>query len=265
MKLNLEAKTKAQQLVREYLENNASPALAEKINGGAKVVKEGKTLINKKTLDGFMKYAAEEARKLAEKGATSACVEDEVVFGWAIHYFEEDEIEGTLFNEDGTEYKRQSSTIAKASKDNCAPAKSAVKPQSKPQISMFDMLTNGDNCGISPTQSQKDEEIEENLQVDRETGEIIRSAAKEPGNEERIPTVTELVSDYDGEIRGNRELEDDIYAVMKEPTDKLFADEPHRNKLSEDEPPEDEPDISAINREVLAELYMIFGDEITVA
>ena len=101
MKLNLEAKTKAQQLVREYLENNASPALAEKINGGAKVVKDGKSLVNKKTLEGFMKYATEEARKLAEKGANSACVEDEVVFGWAIHYFEEDEIVGTLYLADG--------------------------------------------------------------------------------------------------------------------------------------------------------------------
>lgn len=170
MKLNLEAKTKAQQLVREYLENNASSALIEKINDGAKVVKDGKTLINKKTLDGFMKYATEEARKLAEKGANSACVEDEVVFGWAIHYFEEDAIEGTLYSEDGTQYKKQSSVAAKVSKVNNAPA----KPAQKPQLSMFDMLTNGDNSGISATQSQ-DEDIKEDLKVDRETGEIIRS------------------------------------------------------------------------------------------
>ena len=49
MKLNLEAKTKAQQLVKEYLENNASPTLVEKINDGVKVIKDGKTHINKKT------------------------------------------------------------------------------------------------------------------------------------------------------------------------------------------------------------------------
>lgn len=104
--LNLTANGTAQQRIKEYLEQNASDVLAEKINNGVKVEKDGKTLISKKTLDGFMKYATDEARKLAEKGATSACIEDSVVFGWAIHYFEEDSIEGTLYNEDGTEYTK---------------------------------------------------------------------------------------------------------------------------------------------------------------
>lgn len=241
MKLNLEAKTKAQQLVREYLENNASAALAEKINGGAKVVKDGKTLINKKTLDGFMKYATEEARKLAEKGANSACVEDEVVFGWAIHYFEEDEIVGTLYSEDGTEYKKQSSVTAKASKVNNAPA----KPAQKPQLSMFDMLTNGNNSGISATQSQ-DEDIKEDLKVDRETGEIIRSSEeKEADTQEQIPTVSDLLTDYEGDLRTDAALEDEISAIIEEK-------------------PQDDFDMDAFDKEVLAELSLIFGDEITI-
>ena len=50
-------------------------------------------------------YGDEEARKLAEQGANYACIEDKTVFGWAIHYFEEEKIEGKLYNEDGTEYK----------------------------------------------------------------------------------------------------------------------------------------------------------------
>lgn len=241
MKLNLEAKTKAQQLVREYLENNVSPPLAEKINSGAKVVKDGKTLVNKKTLDGFMKYATEEARKLAEKGANSACVEDDVVFGWAIHYFEEDEIEGTLYSEDGTEYKKQSSVTAKASKVNNAPA----KPAPKPQLSMFDMLTNGDNSGISATQSQ-DEDIKEDLKVDRETGEIIRSSEeKEADTQEQIPTVSDLLTDYDGDLRTDSALEDEISAIIEEK-------------------PQDDFDMDAFDKEVLAELSLIFGDEITI-
>ena len=106
MKLNLETKTKEQELVKAYLENNANEVLAEKINSGVRIEKDGKMLINKKTLDGFMKYASDEARKLASKGANSACVEDKVVYGWAIHYFEEDSIVETFYNEDGTEYKR---------------------------------------------------------------------------------------------------------------------------------------------------------------
>ena len=105
MKLNLETKTKEQQLVKEYLENNASSALAEKINSGTVMEKDGKTLQNKKTLDGFMKFACDEAKKQAEKGASCACIDDDVVFGWAVHYFEEDSIEGTLFGENGAEYR----------------------------------------------------------------------------------------------------------------------------------------------------------------
>ena len=105
MKLNLETNSREQELVKAYLEENASETLAEKINNGTPFEKDGKSLINKKTLDGFMKYASSEARKLASKGANSACVEDKVVYGWAVHYFEEESIEGTLYNEDGTEYK----------------------------------------------------------------------------------------------------------------------------------------------------------------
>lgn len=111
--LNLETTNTAEQRVKEYLEQNASDTLAEKINNGVQVEKDGKTLISKKTLSDFMKYATEEARNLAEKGANCACVEDSVVFGWAIHFFEEDSIEGTLYNADGTPY-------------------SAPKPQKKP-------------------------------------------------------------------------------------------------------------------------------------
>lgn len=223
MKLNLEAKTKAQQLVKEYLENNASSALAEKINSGTVIEKDGKTLQNKKTLDGFMKYASDEARKLAEKGANSACVEDEVVFGWAVHYFEEDSIEGTLFNEDGTKYKKQSGAIAKAPAVKYTPP----KPQPKPQMSMFDMFENEDNAGICATQS--DEELtggdceaaeqpdgEEPQHVDPETGEILSE---------------EEMREFDGDIE-----EPDI--------------------------DENEIDSSAFDVETLAILDEIFGNEI---
>ena len=94
--LNLTASGKPQELILAYLQENASDVLAEKINSGTPFEKDGKQLINKKTLDGFMKFATDEARKLAEKGANSACVEDSVVYGWAIHYFEEDSIQGKL-------------------------------------------------------------------------------------------------------------------------------------------------------------------------
>ena len=98
VRLNLKADTAELEVLKSYLEENASPTLVEKIENGVKITKDGKTLVNKKDLAGFMKYACEEARKLAGKGATGACVKDEIVFGWLIHYFEEESIEGKLYN-----------------------------------------------------------------------------------------------------------------------------------------------------------------------
>ena len=137
MKLNLQATTKEEQKVKAYLEANASEVLAEKINNGVKIQKDGKTLLNKKTLAGFLKFACDEAKKQAEKGASSACIDDDTVYGWAVHYFEEDSIEGTLYNEDGTEYKAPMPKVTAK-----APAVKSVppKPQPKPQMSMFDLL-----------------------------------------------------------------------------------------------------------------------------
>ena len=46
--LNLKANTPTQQLVKDYLEKSASATLADKINHGVKIQKDGKTVINKK-------------------------------------------------------------------------------------------------------------------------------------------------------------------------------------------------------------------------
>ena len=84
--LNLKADTPAQQLVKEYLEKSANATLADKINHCVKIQKDGKTLINKKDMDGFMRFAFEQAKKQANKSKDNAFVEDPVVYGWAIHY-----------------------------------------------------------------------------------------------------------------------------------------------------------------------------------
>lgn len=61
--LNLTASGKPQELILAYLQENASEVLAEKINSGTPFEKDGKQLVNKKTLDGFMKFATDEAKK----------------------------------------------------------------------------------------------------------------------------------------------------------------------------------------------------------
>lgn len=131
MKLNLQATTKEEERILAYLQENASETLAGKINNGVFIEKDGKKLLNKKTLSGFLSYASNEARNQAEKGAKCAMVEDNVVFGWAVHYFEEDSIEGTLYNDDGSEYKEPS----KATKSK--PVSAPSKPK-QAQISLFD-------------------------------------------------------------------------------------------------------------------------------
>lgn len=157
--LNLTANTKSQELILAYLQENASDVLAEKINSGTPFEKDGKQLVNKKTLDGFMKFATDEARKFAEKGANSACVEDSVVYGWAIHYFEEDSIQGKLYNQDGTEY-----TPPKPIKKTATTKPVVTKPVEPPkpkqqQASLWDMLEAENKTAV--TEQPDDHEVVE--------------------------------------------------------------------------------------------------------
>ena len=141
IKLNLTPQNKQEELILNYLQNNASETLADKINNGTPFEKDGNPLLNKKTLSGFMKYACDEARNLAEKGANSACIDDATVYGWAIHYFEEESIEGTLYMIDGEEYKP-----APKKNVNTKPATPKPQPQKQQslQFSLFDKFDEND-------------------------------------------------------------------------------------------------------------------------
>ena len=171
--LNLTANGKPQELILAYLQENVSGELAEKINNGVHIEKDGKRLVNKKDLDGFMRFASDEAKKLAEKSARSACVEDNIVYGWAIHYFEEDTIEGTLYNEDGTEFKPIVKPAAKVE------IKKAEKPKpTTRQASLFDMLADAENEVTDQTDDHEplddvDDELQELADKDSPTIEEI--------------------------------------------------------------------------------------------
>ena len=162
--LNLTAKGTEQELIKKYLEENASETLAEKINNGVRIEKDGKTLINKKSLDGFMKYATDEAKKLAEKGASSACVRSDVVFGWAIHYFEEESNVGKLYNEDGSEYKASKPVVKKTTTTPATTYTPPVvkKPESE-QLSLFDF--SGDAPAPNDTEETVEEVVQENIET----------------------------------------------------------------------------------------------------
>lgn len=177
--LNLTAKGTEQELIKKYLEENASETLAEKINNGVKVEKDGKTLINKKTLDGFMKYATDEAKKLAEKGASSACVRSDVVFGWAIHYFEEESIMGKLYNEDGSEYKAPKPVVKKTTTTSATTYTPPVakKPESD-QLSLFDFAS--DAPVITDTEETVEAGVEETIEETVEKEPIIEQSKISP-------------------------------------------------------------------------------------
>ena len=172
--LNLTAKGIEQELIKKYLEENASETLAEKINNGVRIEKDGKTLINKKSLDGFMKYATDEAKKLSEKGASSACVRSDVVFGWAIHYFEEESIMGKLYNEDGSEYKAPKPVVKKTTTTPATTYTPPVvkKPESE-QLSLFDF--SGDAPIVNDTEETIEDDVEETLEetIDKKPVEPI--------------------------------------------------------------------------------------------
>lgn len=172
MELNLTAQNKQEELVLKYLRDNASDVLANKINNGTPFEKDGHSLTNKKTLSDFMKYACDEAKSLAGKGATSACIDDQTVYGWAIHFFEEDSIEGTLYTLDGAEYK----PTVKCVESNAVKAKPESKKQENVQFSFFDNLTE---------QEVKEQKID-NSSVDTEENEVI----EQNGNDEQTPVAS---------------------------------------------------------------------------
>lgn len=106
--LNLEAKTSNEKLILKYLEENASDVLREKINSG------------KKTLKDCWEYIKSEARKKAVGGC--ACIDDATVFGWAIHFFEEDGIKPA---------KVRGPVREEVSEENTDEVKEAPKPKVK--------------------------------------------------------------------------------------------------------------------------------------
>lgn len=122
MELKLNAENKNEKRVLAYLEANASEMLAEKINSGDK------------TLRGCFKYMSEQAKEFAINNC--ACIDDETVFGWAVHYFEEDEIK------EGSNPPPKPAPAVKHTEQNTVVKKEAKK-QDDSQMSMFDLFDMG--------------------------------------------------------------------------------------------------------------------------
>ena len=109
----------AGQIILAYINENASEALTEKINAGTK------------TMDGCMAYIAKESRKRATNNC--ACIEDKEVFGWAMHYFEEDDIPEEKTSRPVAKVSAVAEEPKKEEKPK-APKKSTKKPEPEAQL-----------------------------------------------------------------------------------------------------------------------------------
>lgn len=121
MRILLQAKDDNEKIIQDYLEENASDTLAEKINNG------------KKTLADCWNYIISEAKSRAKSGC---CVmRDAEVFGLSIHFFEEDEIKVA---------KKQEAPrveVKKAPEPEKKPEPKKVQPKNNPaQFSIEDWL-----------------------------------------------------------------------------------------------------------------------------
>ena len=229
MKLNLQTQSNEQEILLAYLEQNASDALAEKINNGIPVSKNGTQLIMKKDLTGFMKYATEEARKAAPKGATSACIEDKTVFGWLMHYFEEDSIEGRYFNLDGTLY-----TPLKKETNKAAPAKPKDNPKPQPkqetELTLFDMLAAATEQEKAITESEPEPVMTEPVAANPIPQAPVESTFIDPfeGNDNLPPVAFSSELDpTEGEIQATiieyQEIELPVVDIEEPPAPPLLA------------------------------------------
>jgi len=214
MKINLTATNKQEELILHYLENNVSETLADKINNGTPFEKDGKPLINKKTFSGFMKYACDEARKLAEQGANCACVDDATVYGWAIHYFEEESIEGTLYTIDGEEYKPVVVKPKTTQKSTYTPT-SATKPKPQNlQFSIFDRLDETDvkdTVNDTSTAESVTNDDDSDMPTEEEMQEAMQIVAEEESQQIKPTAIKE-------QSKGNQTYRDYMLYQNERPT-----------------------------------------------
>jgi hypothetical protein len=118
----LKARNGTEQIIVDYINQNASDVLCKKIKASGK------------TMAGCMDFIRNEAKKKAVNGC--ACIEDKEVFGWAIHYFEEE----TLNEEKKPVKKPVVKAEDKEKKPSPKPKAKEQDVQLEGQLDIFDIL-----------------------------------------------------------------------------------------------------------------------------
>ena len=164
-------------------------------------------------LKGFLNHASEETKKLVEKGARVAVVHHDTVFNWAIHYFEEDSIEGTLYNEDGTEYKKIVKTEYKP-----PVAKIEVKEKTEnEQANFLDMFNSQSKQEDIKVEEETIEEKKLPNPLTREQMELLVRTFDEPELEEELRQLKEQ-EEKEKEFKNNINIDLETGEVLQENT-----------------------------------------------
>lgn len=102
---------------------------------------EEKLLKTDKTLQGCINYVKKEAQKQAEDGI--AVILDAEVFGWAIHYFIEDEVneedKPIEYNPEKNKAPQKDEEVKKIENPKKQPKKKEVEKKLYDQLSLFDL------------------------------------------------------------------------------------------------------------------------------
>lgn len=102
---------------------------------------EEKLLKTDKTLQGCINYVKKEAQKQAEDGI--AVILDAEVFGWAIHYFLEDEVneedKPIEYNPEKNKAPQKDEEVKKIENPKKQPKKKEVEKKLYDQLSLFDL------------------------------------------------------------------------------------------------------------------------------
>ena len=249
IKLNLETKNEAEKRIKDYLEENVSETLANKINNGVSITKENKILINKKTLSGFMNFANNEARKQAENGLNYACIEDNIVYGWAIHYFEEETIEEKLFNEDGSDYKVEIKTTPKPVKIE------QPKKKENTQASLFELMNSS-----TTTQENKIEKKDTRFKLTEEEKRILRDVFDEEVEDDE-EDINEEPIEYDEVEDSDNNIDDFTEEEIEKELD-IIAEEVKQQ--INDKTSATQTKLTMFDKEITKKLYALFEGNLEV-
>ncbi len=217
-------------IIAIHLKELISDSTAKKIINGVPVQKDGKTLINKKSIKTFLSYLADEMYKIAseqrnkqpkngKKNWTALAKDGNFIIERALAYFDDDTIHGELYDENGKLYKAAPTETPKNVVRTVQATTVTRKPEPpKPQqFTLFSFLeeTKKDDKPIEDNADKEndvddtdecdevitEEDPSEEYEINRETGEILGKKVKtEPELPSSFSTFLQFKNQYPNHV-----------------------------------------------------------------